>query len=114
MPQPGRPNNPRGFNGVDDPVGGATSARGQIQRSVGLTGALPTPGGDAPRRAQRQATRPGAAAPAAAPAVAPQPEPTPLPPQVLLAQRAAQIAAIPGASFQVRQLAEEAQSGAAA
>lgn len=102
MPQPGVPNNPKGFNGVEDPTTGVTSATGLVKRGVGLTTALPAPS-TAPLRQQNQVARPGTG-----PAVAPQPDPAPLPQPALLAQAWAQIAALPGSSLLVQQMAAEA------
>lgn len=113
MPNPSGQNSPVNFDGfVQNIPYGDKARQGDLARSApqagGPAAASPI---NAPRRAQKQATRPQRGNQPQAQPVAVPVLPAPLPPQALLAQRAMQIAQIPGASPLVGQLAAEAANG---
>lgn len=110
MPAPGVPNNPNGANGTE----GVEQPYGAVKRLAQQTQAAPLPANHAlasPRRAQRAAQRP------TGPPQEPQHgQPHPIESQpmalpVLYAQAWSAVAADPGASPLVQQMAQEAQRG---
>lgn len=111
MPARGVPNNPTGANGASDAATGTTSAAGQIQHKLGTTTGPNAPGLTAPKQAQRHAVKPagGAAAPQEVMLHAPPAAPPPLTYEQQLSQVWTQVAATPGASDLVQQIAQEAQ-----
>lgn len=114
MPNPSGQNSPVNFDGfVQNIPYGDKQRQGDLQRSAPVAGgsAAASPI-NAPRRAQRRATRPSTTTSAAAgtPIVAPPPA-SDITPQATYAQLWQQIAATPGASPLVQQLAQEAQGG---
>lgn len=109
MPFPGQVNNITGANGT----GGIEQPYGAVKRLAQQTQATPLPGNHAlasPRRAQRASQRPQGP-----PQQQPQPphpiEAQPMDPSVMVAQIWAALAAEPGASPLVQQVAAEAQQG---
>lgn len=108
MPNPGQVNNSSGANGYTLP-GGAESAYGSVKRLTQQTKAFPiaTPGANAPKqatRASQQQEAPLAHPADAVPAQA-------VSPAAQYAALWAAVAATPGASPLVQQIAQEAQSG---
>jgi hypothetical protein len=111
VPNPGQVNNGGGVNGATLP-GGAESPYGAVKRLTQATRAVPigpAPGGNAPKQATRasQQGEPALLHPADAVA-APGQE---LPPAGQYAALWAAVAATPGASPLVQQIAQEAQRG---
>ena len=110
MANPGGKNSPVHFNGLvqNPPVYGDKARQGDLQRTVPLAGGGAASALNAPRRAGSQAK--SGPTPKAAPVSSPSPglQPTY---QAQLAQTWAEIAAVPGASPLVQQLAQEAQIG---
>jgi len=110
MANPGGKNSPVHFNGLvqNPPVYGDKARQGDLQRTAPLAGGGAASALNAPRRAGSQAK--SGSTPVAAPVSSPSPGPQPTY-RAQLAQTWAEIAAVPGASPLVQQLAQEAQIG---
>lgn len=111
MPNSGQVNNSGGVNGYTGP-GGVETPYGAVKRLTQLTRAAPigeTPGANAPQQAKRAGKRGQAEPPPVTPDQTVMAAPVPLP--VAYAQAWAGVAATPGASPLVQQMAEEAQRG---
>lgn len=109
MPNKGQVNNGGGVNGATLP-GGAESPYGAVKRLTQATKAVPigpAPGGNAAKRATRASQQPVPALAHPADAI-PQGE---MPPAAQYAALWAAVAAVPGASPLVQQIAQEAQRG---
>lgn len=112
MANPGGKNSPVHFNGLvqNPPVYGDKQKQGDLARTAPVAGAAASGSMlDSARRAGRRGKAPQQASPALA---APAPTQGPAPSyQAQLAQTWAEVAAVPGASPLVQQLAQEAQIG---
>lgn len=110
---PSGKNSPVHFNGLvqNPPVYGDKARQGDLQRTAPIAGGGAASELNTPRRAGQRGKKASSPAPAPSPVSQGPGSEQPLTPQAQYAQAWAEVAAIPGASPLVQQLAQEAQSG---